>query len=68
MLKLVFMRFTFKLEPQIPHCAVRVVEKFLWRPRLIEDPDKGCEEFRWLEKAKVREKYIFGWTEIGFDD
>jgi hypothetical protein len=63
------MKWSFnKLDLQYLHNTERIVAKFLWLPR------KFNFEYRWLEKAYIRErvkdtskKYVrFNWCEIDY--
>jgi len=51
---------------------IRIINKFLWIPLYIQI-DANNFEFRWLEKAKIRQKYIYGyrgftWVNLKFID
>lgn len=41
--------------------TLRSVNRFLWFPKCLEN-DKGENEWRWLEKARIQQRYC--WTLI----
>ena len=52
----------YRLEKKPKHGTIRVVNKFLFIPTLVDD------EWRWLERVKIKKEYrhFSGWTNIKF--
>ena len=50
----------FNLKPRLPHGAMRVKSGFLWWPKRVD------LQYRWLERAKWRERYHHGYDEPDF--
>ena len=55
------MRVTLEKQPCLGE--TRVVEKFLWFPKILMVEGTTTEELRWLEKAKVKQGFACGWID-----